>query len=213
MFLSEKDSNGKGWMMKKILLLMIIVTGLAVGPSLAAGMDADLTVGNDSIEAGLHVKRNLDNGFWRAGGSALYTDDDDLEYKWLAFDLTVGSETLVTGLTCEVGVKGIAGEAEYGALSDDVGAIAFAGRVGYLLPPQSTPVPVEFFAGFAYAPEILSFRDTEEYMAYDIGVGVRIVQNASIILKYNAYDVDLKSKGQAWELDDSNIRLGLVMRF
>jgi hypothetical protein len=199
--------------MKKILLLVMILCGFAVGSSLAAGWDADLTVGSDSIEGGLHLKRDLANGFWRAGGSALYTDDDDKEYKWLEGDFAVGSETLAPGMTCDVGIKGVVGEADVVGYSGDVGALAFAGRIGYLFPRQNTPVPVEAFAGFAYAPEIMSFRDTEEYLAYHVGLGVRIVQNASIIVKYNSYNVDLKTRNIPWELDDSNIRLGLVMRF
>jgi hypothetical protein len=199
--------------MKKILLLLIILSSFTVGSCLAAGLDAELTVGSDSIEGGMHFKRDLANGFWRAGGSALYTDDDDMEYKWIEGDFTVGSETLAPGMTCEVGIKAVAGEAEDGRYSGDVGAIAFAGRINYLFPRQNTPVPVEVFSGFAYSPEIMSFRDTEEYLAYHIGVGVHIVQNASIILKYNSYDVDFESRNIPWELDDSNIRLGLVMRF
>jgi hypothetical protein len=199
--------------MKKILLLIMLISVLSVGPSLAERFDADLTVGSNSIDGGFHFKRDMANGFWRAGGSGLYNDDDGTEYKWLTADFTVGSETLVPGLTCDVGVAGIVGEAEYSVYSGDVGAAAFTGRVNYLLPLPNSPMPVEFFAGFAYAPEIMSFRDTEEFMAYHVGVGVRVVQNASIILKYNSYDVDLESKSQTWELDDSNIRLGLVMRF
>jgi len=199
--------------MKKILLLVMILCGFAVESGLAAGWDADLTVGSDSIEGGLHLKRDLANGFWRAGGSALYTDDDNTEYKWLEADFAVGSETLAPGMTCDVGVKGVVGEADDGGFSGDVGALAFAGRINYLFPRQNTPVPVEVFAGFAYAPEIMSFRDTEEYLAYHVGVGVRIVQNASIILKYNSYDVDFETRNIPWDLDDSNIRLGLVMRF
>ncbi len=199
--------------MKKVFFLMTIVFIIAVGSCLADEFEADLTVGSDSIEGGLHFKRDLTNGFWRAGGSVLYTDDDDTEYKWAEIDFAVGSETLAPGMTCDVGVKGVLGEAEYNRFSGDVGALAFAGRIGYLFPQQRTPVPIEVFAGFAYAPEILSFRDAEEYMAYHVGVGVRIVQNASIILKYNSYDVDMETKGIPWDLDDSNVRLGLVMRF
>ena len=199
--------------MKKIFLLMTIVCCILAGSCFAAGLEADLTVGSNSIEGGLHLKRALANGFWRAGGSALYTDDDDMEYKWVEIDFAVGSETLAPGVTCDVGVKGVMGEAEDNGFSGDVGAMAFAGRINYLFPRQYTPVPFELFAGFAYAPEIMSFRDTEEYLAFHIGAGVRIVQNASIILKYNSYDVDLETRNRPWELDDSNIRLGLVMRF
>jgi hypothetical protein len=199
--------------MRKVLLFMMVLAGLAIGPCWADGYDADLTVGNTSIEGGFHLKKDLANGFWRTGGTVLYTDDSDTDYKWLELDFTVGSETMQPGLTCEVGLKGVAGDGEDNGLDGDIGAMAFAGRVGYIFPQRGMPVPVEVFAGIAYAPEILSFRDTEQYLAYHIGIGVRIVQNASIVLKYNAYDVDMDSEGRKWDIDNSNFRFGLVMRF
>ena len=199
--------------MRKVLLCMMVLAAIMAGPCWADGFDADLTVGNTSIEGGFHLKRDLANGFWRTGGTVLYTDDNDTDYKWAELDFNVGSETLQPGLTCEVGLKGIVGNAEDTRSSGDVGAMAFAGRVGYVFPQRGMPVPIEVFAGIAYAPEILSFRDTEEYLAYQIGIGVRIVPNASIVLKYNAYDVDMDSDGRKWDIDNSNIRFGLVMRF
>jgi len=199
--------------MRKILLCMMVIAGLTAGHCWAEGYDADLTVGNTSIEGGFHFKKDLTNGFWRAGATALYTDDNDTDYKWAELDFTVGSETMQPGLTCEVGLKGVVGNAEDNGVSGDVGAMAFAGRVGYVFPQGGMPVPIEVFAGIAYAPEIMSFRDTEKYLAYQIGIGVRIVPNASIVLKYNAYDVDMDSEGRKWDIDNSNIRFGLVMRF
>ena len=175
--------------MRKIVIAMTACLVFACGTSWARGLEADLTVGANSIEGGFHMKNNLANGFWRAGGSALYTDDDSTEYKWLELDFTVGSETLQPGLTVEVGLKGIVGEAEEYGLSGDVGALAFAGRVGYVFPKRLMPIPLEVFSGVAYAPSVLSFRDTDRYLAYYMGVGVQIVENASIILKYNVYDV------------------------
>ena len=198
--------------MRKIVLLLLVFTGLIASPCWAAGVEAELSVGNTSVEGGVHFINDMANGFWKAGGSVLYTDDDYTEYKWLELDFTVGNE-LVPGLTCEVGLKGIAGEAEDYGVTGDVGAVAFAGRVVYVFPKQGMPVPVEAFAGLAYAPEILSFQDTEDYLAGYIGIGVRIVRNATIILKYNAYDVDLESGPGKWNLDDGQFRLGLVMRF
>jgi len=199
--------------MRKILLFPMILLWLTANVCWASGFDADLTVGSASIEGGLHLKNDLANGFWRAGGTALYTDDDDTEYKWLELDFTVGSETMVPGMTAEVGLKGVVGDAEEHGISGDVGAVAFAGRVGYVFPQRNMPVPIEVFAGLAYAPEIMSFQDTEAYLAYFLGVGVRIVQNASIVLKYNTYDVDFEQGTRKWNVDDSQFRLGLVMRF
>lgn len=199
--------------MRKIPLFLMVCLWLSASACWASGYDADLTVGGASIEGGFHLKNDLANGFWRAGGSVLYTDDDNTEYKWVELDFTVGSETMQPGLTAEVGLKGVFGEAEDYGVSGDVGAMAFAGRVGYVFGQRSMPVPIEVFAGLAYAPEIMSFRDTEKYLAYFTGVGVRIVPNASIVLKYNAYDVDMERGPGPWNLDDSQFRLGLVMRF
>lgn len=199
--------------MRRILLCMLLVVGLTAGYSQADGFDADLSVGNNSIEGGFHLRNDLKNGFWRAGGNVLYTDDNNTDYKWAEADFTVGSETLQPGLTCELGLKGVMGDAEDKNDSGDVGAMAFAGRVGYLLPIPNIPVPIEVFASFAYAPEIMAFRDTEQYLAFQTGVGFHIIQNAAIILKYNAYDVDMESNGRKWDISNSNIRIGLSMRF
>lgn len=200
-------------MMKKILLLFLILGLSMTGTGWADGYEADLTAGNTSIQGGFHYKRDVSNGFWKAGASGLYTDDDDTEYKWLELDFTVGTDTLQPGLSCEVGLKGIVGDAEYSRFSGDVGALAFAGQVGYVFPTRQIPIPIEVFGGMAYAPEIMSFRDTDDYLAYYLGVGVRIVSNASIILKYSSYDVDMEAGPGSWNLDDEAIRLGLVMRF
>jgi YfaZ precursor len=200
-------------MMKKVGIFMMVGILSWAGACWAEGYEAGLAVGNTSIDAGLHYQRDMANGFWKAGGSALYTDDDNTDYKWVELDFTVGSNALQTGLSCEVGLKGIVGQAEDVGLSGDVGALAFSTQASYLIPARAIPVPLEVFGGISYAPEILSFKDTQSYLAYHLGIGVRIVPNASIILKYVNYDVDMESGRRQWDLDDSVIRLGLVMRF
>jgi hypothetical protein len=200
-------------MMKKALLCILILGVCMITNSWADGYETELTAGNTSIQAGIHYKKELANGFWKAGAAGLYTDDDDTEYQWLELDFSVGSDTLKPGLTAEVGIKGIIGDAEENRFSGDVGALAFSGQVGYVFSPNNIPTPLEVFAGLTYAPEIMSFRDTEDFLAYYFGIGVRIVQNASIILKYSAYDVDMEAGPGEWDLDENAIRLGLVMRF
>jgi hypothetical protein len=199
--------------MKKVLLLAIVLGLCMASASWADGYEADLSAGNTSIQGGLHYKRDLSNGFWKAGASGLYTDDDETEYKWLTLDFMVGSDNLSPGLSCEVGVKGIVGDAEDNHYSGDVGALAFAGQVSYVFPTGKIRMPLEIFGGIAYAPEIMSFRDTENYLEYSFGLGVHIVQNASIICKYTAYDMDMESGPGKWDLDHNAIRIGLVMHF
>ena len=198
--------------MRKLLLTMVI--GLSLnGFCMAQTWELNLDAGPTSVSAGVHYKQPMANGFMKAGFSGVYTDDDDMEYKWAEFSFMVGSDTIQPGLTCEVGFKGILGDAEESGRSGDIGAVAFTGGVGYLLPRRLMPIPLELFTGLTYSPEPLSFMDTEDYVSLDVGLGIRVIQNAHVLLEYSAYEVDMESGPGDWSLDDGVIRLGIIMRF
>lgn len=199
--------------MRKILLVLLMCGFLLPGYALSNGWEANLNAGADSVFGGFAYKKDLNAGYMKTGVSGLYTDDDDMKYKWAEFKFVVGSETLRPGLTCEVGLNGILGEAEDNGFSGDVGALAFTGYVGYLFPARVMPIPFEVFGGLTYSPEVLSFRDTENYLSYRLGVGVRIVPNATVSLEYVDYDMDMEAGPGRWNLDDDAVRLGLAMRF
>jgi hypothetical protein len=112
-----------------------------------------------------------------------------------------------------VGFNGLLGDAEDNGYSADVGALAFNGYVGYLFPKRVMPIPFEVFGGLTYSPEVLSFRDTENYLSYRLGGGLRIIPNATVSLEYVNYDMDMDAGPGDWNLDDDVIRLGLAMRF
>lgn len=197
---------------KAILLLMMCIFAVS-GMGRADGWEANLNAGDTSAIGGLHYKRDLGNGYMKVGGSGIYTDDDNMEYKWAELNFAVGRENISPGLTCDVGFKGIVGDAEENRFSGDVGALAFTGYIGYLFPREIMPIPLEPFCRLSYAPEVLSFRDTEEFFSYNLGIGIQIIQYASVILEYSAVDVDMESSPGPWTLDDDVIRLGLVLRF
>lgn len=200
-------------MVRKFVLLLVFFVFVLPAIGLAAGWEANLNAGGASAAAGVHYKRDLNNGYMKAGVSGIYTDDNDLEYKWAEFKFVVGRENIQPGLTCEVGLKGIFGDAKENQFSGDVGALAFTGHVGYLFPKQMIPIPLEIFTGASYAPGVLSFRDTDDYLSYNIGIGLRVMQNASVIFEYGAFDVDMEAGPGPWNLDDGVFRLGLAMRF
>ena len=75
------------------------------------------------------------------------------------------------------------------------------------------PLPLEVFGEFSYAPEMLSFRDTDDFLSYRFGVGVQVVPNASVRVECQYFDVDMEAGPRPWNLDDSVIRASLVMRF
>lgn len=199
-------------MMKKILMLVLVWLFLA-GICAAQSVELKLDAGAKSINAGAKYRKDLGNGYMKAGIAALYTDDDETQYKWGVLSLVVGNDTMVQGLQCEVGLKGIMGDAETDDGSGDVGALAFSIHAGYLLSKNIMPIPLEFFTDITYAPELMSFRDTEEYTEASIGVGVHIIKNASLTLTYTVYDVDMENGPGNWSLDENVIRAGVVMRF
>jgi opacity protein-like surface antigen len=195
-------------------MALALMLGMATaGLSRADGWEANLNAGTTSVTGGLQYKKDLPTGYMKAGLSGLYTDDNDLEYKWVEAKFAVGSDNIRRGLTLEVGVDGILGDAEEGGFSGDVGAIPFTGYIGYTFPREVMPLPLEVFGGLSYAPEVLSFRDTKEYLSYRFGVGVEVVPNASVRVEYQYYDMDMEAGPGAWDWDDSVFRLSLLMRF
>lgn len=199
-------------MMRKLSWAIVIWLSLA-GFCMAETWELNLDAGPTSVSGGVDYNRPLANGFVKAGLSGVYTDDDDMEYKWAEFSFTAGSDTIQPDLTCEVGLKCIIGDAEEGGRSGDIGALAFTAQVGYLLPRRVIPIPLELFTGLTYSPAPLSFMDTENYLSLDLGMGVHIIENAHVLLEYSAYEVDMESGPGDWTLDDGVIRLGIIMRF
>ena len=179
----------------------------------ADGYEIEFMAGNTSATGGVHYQNDPSSAFMKIGGSGVYVNDEDLEYKWFSLDFAVGNATLLTGLTCEVGIIGLYGDAEDNGYSSDVGTIAFTGNVGYVVPDGLLPIPSEAFGRITYAPTSITFADTDKYIAYELGWGLRIVQYASVYVKYTVCDLDLIADSHAWNLADNAIQVGLIFRF
>ncbi len=199
-------------MVKRLIWTLGILFFLS-GAAMAQSWEMSLDAGTTSLSGGVHYKMDMTKGFLKFGGTGVYTDDDDMEYKWATVDFLVGNDALQQGLTVEAGVKGIIGDAKDNGRSGDVGALAFAGQFNYLFPRRVIPIPLEVFGNVTYAPEMLCFSDSDDFMSLNIGVGYRIIPNASIIVDFTAYDLDMESGPGNWNLDDEVFRMGIVMRF
>ena len=199
-------------MMRKVILSLVIWLCLS-GLCTAQSLEFNLSAGATSVSGGIQSLKPLQTGFMKVGISGVYTDDGDKDYQWGALNFAVGSDTLLPGLSAEVGIQGIFGTVEDNSFSGDIGAAAFAVKVAYLIPSRAIPLPLEVFGGITYAPEPLSFMDAEKYSEITLGAGVRIIENASIVLSFHSYDVDMDAGSAKWSLDDDVWRLGVVMRF
>lgn len=208
------DTNRKETMMKKTALIILLAGFFMCGHCRAEAFEAKVMVSGHSIRADIHSVQKMADGFWKAGVSGVYTEDDDTEYKWGELRFMVGSDVMNPGLTCEVGLKGIFGKAEERGFSGDVGTVAFSGLASYDLAQQmALPGSFEVYMGLDYANEILSFMDIEDYLAFHVGVDIPLFERASVIMEYSVYDMDMKSGPGAWDLDDDRFRIGLSLSF
>lgn len=179
----------------------------------AESMNLELSVGSTSVAGVLNAKRNTASGFYQFGGDFVYADDDETEYKYGALRLNWGNETLVSGLTFDLGLRSILGDAEDGLQSGDIGVFGLMGNVKYLIAPERMPFPLELIGSLTWGPKILSFEDADGYCDWTLGLGVRALKNLSIIGTYTKYNIDMESGPGDWELDEDELRLGVILYF
>jgi hypothetical protein len=199
--------------MARRLAAALMVLFFMNGVALADEWELGLSAGTKSVLGSIHHKSYTPNGYFRVGGSGVYVDDDPKAYKWGSIDFSVGSDIVLPGLSIDVGFRGLYGSAEDGMLDGDLGAIAFMGGMGYVFPPRVMPVPLELFGNISYAPSPLSFIDADDFLEVNLGAGVRVISNASIILSYTGYRVSMTSGPGDWTLRDDIFRVGLLLRF
>ena len=198
--------------MKRLVATLLFWVTM-VGYVSAQTTELELMAGTSSIAGGVAFRRLLSSGYMKIGVSGVVTNDNDTKYQLGNLRFVVGNNTLAPGLSIEAGLQGIFGTAEEHNTSGDVAAAAFTARVGYYFPQRLIPVPLEVFGGFTYSPGPLAFMDLEKYSEINLGVGVQIIPNASIQLSYHSYDMEMNEGGHNFTVDDSSVRLGLVMRF
>jgi hypothetical protein len=201
--------------MKKIVMVCAIAMLVCMNASMAQAqakyVDLELKAGSSSVSGSASYIKPLYSGYMKIGGSGVYSDN---AYQWGGIHLLVGSETLSPGLMAEVGLKGIFGSAEEHSYEGDIGAVAFTGRLVYALRRRNeTAIPLEAFCGMSFAPGPLSFLDTGSYLDMMVGIGIRIIDQASLEISFHQYDIDMEEGPGSWELDENEVRLGISMRF
>ncbi|MCP4744636.1 MAG: hypothetical protein GY874_00610 [Desulfobacteraceae bacterium] len=194
-------------------LMVLIVLIIGSGICYADTIDLELSAGQHTLYGDVGVRKPTNNGYMKLGLSGLYSESDDTKFKWANLGLFVGNDNFGQGFGTEVGLKSIYGTAEDGHRSGDIAAVAFAGKLSYVFPKRIMPIPLEIFGGMAYSPDPLTFEDADNYTELNMGVGLRVLPNASVRLSYNAYDVGMDSESGKWDLDESMVRLGLTMSF
>jgi hypothetical protein len=200
-------------MMMKTLCFGVVIWMALTGLCMAQSFDFQLHAGSKSLSAEAHYRNDLAQGYAKIGLVGVYTDDGDTQYNWGGVRVVVGNDTLVQGLSCEVGMVALYGDAEDRHYEGDVGTLAFDIRGKYLFPERVLPIPLEVISSIRYSPDLMSFRDVETYTEFNLGLGVQLIENASVTLIFTKYLVDFEAGPGPWELDEDVIRGGIVLHF
>jgi hypothetical protein len=192
-------------MIKFIKITTVILVTMIVAPttSLAADASVELNVNDDDVEARLDVLVNPGGAPVTVGGGFLYSDDNDDADIWLAnVNIAIKDEVGTPGLNLGLGFKGVFGETD--AEPDDFTtlALAFQFLAEFDFRESGANLPISITASLAWAPEILSFSDTEDYFEFYTAVYIHVNYWAAMFVGYRdieiEYDDDIEAEHDAF---------------
>lgn len=191
--------------MKKIIGQIVFFTLIISSVSFANIYDLELNVGHSVLEARFNATLPLEQNFIKTGVGAIYNDDD---YKLVDATVALSGEAFVPELTFDLGFKGLLGNMEEGVKDGDLMAVGFLLAGKYAIPEIILPIPVDFTAGFTYAPDPLCFSDSEKYLEIRTGLDFHIITSGIITLGYRYIKADFENNYGQWDKSDNTLFIG-----
>ncbi len=177
-------------MIKFIKITAVILVAMITAPAttLAADASVELNVNNSDLEARLDVLVNPGGAPVTVGGGFLYSDDDDF---WLSnVNIAIKDEVGATGLNLGLGFKAVFGDTDTDTDDFTTLALAFQFFAEYDFRESGANLPVSIAASLAWAPEVLSFSDTEDYFEFYTAVYIHINYWAAIFIGYRDIEIE-----------------------
>lgn len=191
--------------MKKIIGQIVFFTLIISSVSFANIYDLELNVGHSVLEARFNATLPLEQNFIKTGVGAIYNDDD---YKLVDATVALSGEAFAPELTFNLGFKGLLGNMEEGVKDGDLMAVGFLLAGKYAIPEIILPIPVDFTAGFTYAPDPLCFSDSEKYLEIRTGLDFHIITSGIITLGYRYIKADFENNYGQWDKSDNTLFIG-----
>jgi len=191
--------------MKKIIGQIVFFTLILSSVSFANIYDLELNVGNSVLEARFNATLPLEENFLKTGIGAIYKDDD---YKLVDATVALSGEAFFPELTFNLGFKGLLGNMKEGVKDGDLMAVGFLLAGKYAIPEIILPIPVDFTAGFTYAPDPLCFSDSEKYLEMRAGLDFHIISSGIITLGYRYIKADFENNYGKWDKSDDTLFIG-----
>jgi len=189
-------------MLKKIAFALSLIA--ITSPVNAQGFDiklasemAELTYLTESSTFGYG---GADIGF-----GVLFTENNDYQ---LNAKLMISGNPAGNNKALQFGVGGKLMFVEIDITNENVGALALAGQVRYII-PSSTPIAFRISA--AFAPSITSFSGADAYGEYEIAAEIEVTPSAQAYIGYRKMQYDFE-RGGDFVLDDS-AHVGIKFEF
>jgi len=180
----------------------------------AAAADAiiDLNINTKDVEGRIDIKVNPMETPLSIGGGFLFSDDKT-KY-WIAnLNAAVKDEVFTPALSLGLGLKGVFGRTDFVTVERDTAALSFQFLGDYDFRKTSINWPISIYASVAYAPEILSFSDTDRYFDFYTGVSFHINYFAAVYAGYRDIEIKYKAGGTENKLTDDAFFLGIRISF
>ena len=159
--------------------------------ALAADASVEVNVNDDDVEAKLDVLLNPGGTPLTMGGGFLYSDDNDGDDIWLSnLNIAIKDEVGTPGLNLGLGFKGIIGESDTAIDDFTTLALAFQFLAEFDFRESGANLPFTLAASAAWAPEILSFSDTEDYFEFYTAIYIHLNYWASIVVGYRDIEIE-----------------------
>ena len=178
-----------------VILTIIILPGLAVAAKTSIGVN----VGSSEAEGWVDTQLDPYNTPLILGAGFIYSDDD----YWITnVHIAVMDEVFVPGLSLGLGFRGVLGEVEIYRRDYEIGAFCMQFLGEYDFRKNATRLPIGISASIAGAPEILSFRDTEQYVEFNTTFNFYINDWATAFAGYRKIDIEFdKPIDRDWDDD------------
>jgi hypothetical protein len=187
----------------------VLVLPAAAG---AANTTVDLNVNADDVQANIDFRINPYQTPLIIGAGFLYSDDDE-EYWISNVHAAVKDEVFVPALSLGAGLKAVFGNTDFGPRDFDTSALAFQFLGDYDFRKTAANFPLSIGVGFDYAPEVLSFSDTDEYQFFYAELAFHINEYAALFAGYRDLEIDYKDGGDRDELSDDAAYFGVRFTF
>lgn len=171
--------------------MVFVVMIMAPATTLAVDASVELNVNDDDFEARLDVFVNPGGAPLTVGGGFLYSDDNDGDDIWISnVNIAIKDEVATPGLNLGLGFKGIFGETDTDVDDFTTAGLAFQFLAEYDFRESIANLPFSITASLAWAPEMLSFSDTEDYFEFYTAVYLHINYWASIFVGYRDIEIE-----------------------